>query len=145
MVVLSHIECQMKSLPKFINFKTRTIIVLNSFNGWQLLFVDQVYKFLWTVSFVGNFLDFLIKEWTFSSLNHFLKLFPIFQLFWRPISFKVSITASIPPTLGMFGNVDDLWVFGLYSFYSISKRLNRVFKRSNIRNSVYVNCSNSFG
>jgi len=52
----------MKSLLRFIDFKVRMIVILDSFNSWQLPFVNPVYELPWAMSFVGDFLDFLVKE-----------------------------------------------------------------------------------
>jgi len=49
-------------LPKFFDFKARTIVVLDNFNSWELSFVDPVHEFPWAMTFVGNFLNFLVKE-----------------------------------------------------------------------------------
>ena len=94
--------------------------------------------------FVGNFLDFLVKESAFSSFNCTLELFPIFNPFWRPIFFEVSITVSILLTLWMFDNVNNLWTLSLCSFYGVSERLNGMFKGFAIWDTVYVDCSNGF-
>ena len=64
----------------------------------------------------------------FCSFNHAFELFQIFNICRRPIIFEVSATVSIPPTLGIFGDVDNLRVLSSYSFHSVDERLNDVFK-----------------
>ena len=80
----------------------------------------------------------------FSSFNYALKLFPIFISVWRLIFFKVSVAVSVPLTLGMFGNIDNLWVLGLYSFHGISKRLNSMFKGFAISDTICIDCFDGF-
>ena len=54
------------------------IIVLDHFDGRELMLIDLVYKLPKTSFFVRNLLDFEIKESLLSVLDYFLELLPIF-------------------------------------------------------------------
>ena len=70
------------------------------------MFSDLVHKV--SQSFVSwhNFLDFIIKENSFSFFDWFFELVPVWSwsrdLIWR----KVPVTLLIPPHFRMFGNID---------------------------------------
>ena len=63
------------------------------------------------------------------------------QNFGSNIPFKVSITINILPTLEMFHNIDNPRVLGPYSFYSMSNRLNNIFKSISEISSVLIDLS----
>jgi len=70
--------------------------------------VDPIHEFPWATSLVGNFLDLLVKKQMLSTFDCPLELLPIPNLLRQPVLFKVSVIIHIPPTLGMFGNVNNL-------------------------------------
>ena len=86
----------------------------------------------------------LAISWIFWSKNKCFVLLTILLNCRRPIIFKVSVTVSVQPTLGMFGDVDNLWVLSLYSFYGVGKRLNSMFKGFAIWDTICVDCSDGF-
>jgi len=59
------------------------------------------------MTFVSDFLNFLVKECLFGSLDSGLELFPILDLFGRPIFIKIFSTVVILLFLEMFGNIDN--------------------------------------
>ena len=83
-------------------------IMLDGFDSRKLAFIDPIHEFPWTSSFVGDFLNFLIEEELFSTLDYSSELLPIFDTFGQPIFFEVSATLFISPTFGVLGNIDDL-------------------------------------
>jgi len=83
-------------------------IMLNGFNSRKLVFINLIYKFPWTSFFVRDFLNFLVKEGSFGTLNCSSELLPIFNMFGQPIFLEVFAILFIPPTLGVLGNIDNL-------------------------------------
>jgi len=73
-------------------------IVFDSFNNRKFTFVDPVHKFSWTPFFVGDFLNLVVKEGTFSALDCFLELFPILDMLGQPILFEISSTIHVLST-----------------------------------------------
>ena len=71
----------MKGLPKILDFKTRTAIIFDGFNSRKIIFINPVYEFSWAMYFVGDFLDLLVKECTFSAPEYLLELLPILNIF----------------------------------------------------------------
>jgi len=70
------------------------------------VFIDPVYEFPRSLSFVGDFLDFEIKEGLLSIFDHFLKCLLVFKASRYHIILQGSIAFLGPPALGMFCDVD---------------------------------------
>ena len=83
-------------------------IILNSFNGRKLLFVDLIHKFLRTSSFIRDFLNFLVKKELFSTLDYFFELLPVLDILGQPIFLEVPSTIFIPLTLRVLSNINNL-------------------------------------
>jgi len=65
-------------MPEITYFMTQPIVVLDCFDGRELMLIDPVHKLSRTLFFVRNLLDFEIKESSLSVLNCFLDLLSIF-------------------------------------------------------------------
>ena len=78
MTILSQIERVMKYYPKIFKFNIRSTIILNSFDYREFSLLNPIYKLLWTIFFVSNFIDFSIKEVAFCSLDCSLESSPVF-------------------------------------------------------------------
>ena len=83
-------------------------IMLDSFDSRKLVFINPIHEFLWTSSFVRDFLNFLVKEESFGILDYSFELLPIFDMFGQLIFFKVSIILFIPPSLRVHGDINNL-------------------------------------
>ena len=70
----------MKSTLLILNVYVQSTIILDGFNGRQLLFVDLVHEFARSPSFIGDFLNFSIKEESFGILDYFLNCFQLSML-----------------------------------------------------------------
>ena len=44
------------------------------------MFIDLIHEFLWSLFFIGNFLDLEVKEGLLSVLDCFLELLPILYM-----------------------------------------------------------------
>ena len=75
MIVLSQIERVMKGFPKIFKFDTRITVILNGLDCREFSLLDPIYELLWTILFVGNFIDFSIKKLYFILLIIFLNFF----------------------------------------------------------------------
>jgi len=107
-MILSYVERQMESLLKIFNFEIGTAIMFNHFNSRYLSFVNSIHEFPWAMSLVGDFLDLLVKKQMLSTFDYLLELLPILNSLRQLVLFKVFVTICIPPTLGMFGDVNNL-------------------------------------
>ena len=96
-------------------------IVLNGFSSWKFSLFDPVHKFPWTAIFIGNLVNFSVKEVLFCLLNSFFEFFPVFKLFGLFVHVKIPVTIIIPPSFRMLHNVDDLGVSVLYSVNIVGK------------------------
>ena len=83
-------------------------IILDGFNSRKLLFINLIYELSRTPSFVGDFLNFLVKEGLFSTLDYLLELLPVLDVLSQPIFLEVLSTIFVLPTLGVLGDIDDL-------------------------------------
>ena len=83
-------------------------IILDGFNSRKLLFINLIYELSRTPSFVGDFLNFLVKERLFSTLDYLLELLPVLDVLSQPIFLEVLSTIFVLPTLGVLGDIDDL-------------------------------------
>lgn len=79
-MVLSPVEGRVKSIPNIFNFNTQTVVILDSFNGRKLAFVDPIHKKLWTSFFICDFLYFEVKKCSFHLLDYVFEFFPIFNV-----------------------------------------------------------------
>ena len=70
------------------------------------MFIDPAHEFPRSLSFVGDFLDFEIKEGLLGIFDHFLKCLPVFKASRCPIISQESITFLSPPALGMSCDID---------------------------------------
>ena len=95
-------------MPQVIDFEAQLIVVLDGFDGWELLLVDLIYQFLETLFFVHNFLNFEVKKYSFCRLDSSSKGFPVIQTSCQPVGFEITIIFVIPPTLGVLHNSDYL-------------------------------------
>lgn len=128
----------MEGLQKIIEFDTWLIVVSNSFNCQELILFDLVHEFSQTTILVGNFLKFLVKKVIFGLFDSALENFLIFNLFWNPILLQIFITILIPLYLGVLCDIDDLWVFVLYSAHIIGESLYDLFQNFSTWNILYV-------
>ena len=69
----SSIERGMESIPQTVESETWLIIVLDSLNSREFLFVDLIHKFPRASTLVCYLLNLVIKEGSFGDLDHFLK------------------------------------------------------------------------
>jgi len=53
--------------------------ILDGFNCWKLAFLDPTHKFPWAAFFISNFLNFVVKEEAFCSLNYAFEVAPVFN------------------------------------------------------------------
>jgi len=83
-------------------------IILDGFNSRKLLFINLIHELSRTSSFVGDFLNFLVKEGLFSTLNCLLELLPVLDMLSQLIFLEVLSTIFVLPTLGVLGNIDNL-------------------------------------
>ena len=70
------------------------------------MFIDLVHEFLRFLSFVGDFLDFEIKEGPLGIFDYFLKCLPVFKASRYPIIPQGLIVFLSPPVLGMSCDID---------------------------------------
>jgi len=70
------------------------------------VFIDPVYKFPRSSSFVGDFLDFEIEEGLLGIFDHFLECFLVFKASRYPIAPQRLIAFLGPPALGMSCDID---------------------------------------
>jgi len=83
------------------------IIILDHFNGWEIALVNPTHEFPGSSLFVGDFLNFLIKESPFCIFNCFSKGLSVFNILQRSISCQILVAIVVPPTFRMLCNVDD--------------------------------------
>ena len=118
----------MKSTLLILNVYVQSTIILDGFNGRQLLFIDPVHEFPRSPFFSRDFLNFSIKEELFSILDHFLELLSVIDTLSQPIFLKVLAAIIVPPTFKVLGDIDNLQILFPYSFYGISKSKDDVFE-----------------
>ena len=118
----------MKSTLLILNVYVQSTIILDSFNGRQLLFVNPVHEFPRFPFFSKDFLNFSIKEGLFSILDHFLELLPVINTLSQPIFLEVLAAIIVPPTFEVLSNIDKLQILFPYSFYEMSKSKDDVFE-----------------
>ena len=70
------------------------------------MFIDLAHEFLRFLSFVGDFLDFEIKEGPLGIFDYFLKCYPVFKISRCFIIPQRLITFLSPPALGMSCDID---------------------------------------
>jgi len=109
---------------------------LDGFNSWKFSFLDLIYELPRATVFVGNFIDFFVKEAMFCLLDYSFESFPVLQLFGLFIYIEIPITVIIPPSYGVLCDIDFLGVFIPYSINIIGKQIN-FFKGSNVLDRVY--------
>jgi len=71
--------------------------------------------------FIGNLIDFSIKEVSFCLLNSSFEFFPVFKLFGMSVHIKIPVTIIIPQSFRILHNVNNLGVFVLYSVDIVGK------------------------
>ena len=118
----------MKSTLLILNVYVQSTIILDGFNGRQLLFIDPVHEFPRSPFFSRDFLNFSIKEELFSILDHFLELLSVIDTLSQPIFLKVLAAIIVPPTFEVLSDIDKLQILFSYSFYGMSKSKDDVFE-----------------
>jgi len=82
-------------------------IILDHLNGWEIALVNPTHEFPRSLLFVGDFLNFLIKETSFFIFDHFSKGLPVFNILQRSITCQILVAIVVPPTFRMLCNVDN--------------------------------------
>jgi len=85
------------------------IVVLNSFNGQKFSSLNPIHEFPRSI-LLDNFVDFVIKEFVFSSSDRFFENLPIFKTLRLSVFVKIPMTLIIPPCFGTFHDVN---IFGI--------------------------------
>ena len=106
----SHIKSGIKSILQIADIKTLLVIILDGFNSGQFALVDPIHEFPRSSFFVSNFLNFDVKKWLLHKFNFAPEIFPIFQTSCHPIIVQSKTILLIPPTLGMFCDIDSFWI-----------------------------------
>ena len=106
------VERVVKSVPKTLRGETRLIVVLDGFDSRKFSLLDLVHQLPWTMTFVRDFLDFVIKERSLGILDCRFERFPIFAASFCPVCKQGASARFQPPLLGVFG------VSGLLSVFS---------------------------
>jgi len=70
----------MKHTPKIFNFYAWSAIISDGFDGGKFTLVDPFHEFPRFFVFIGNFLNFLVKEGMFGILDHPLEQLPVFNV-----------------------------------------------------------------
>ena len=137
LMVLSQIERVMKGFPKIFKFNTRITIILNGLDCREFSLLDPIYELLWTILFVGNFIDFNIKKVIFHSSNHLFEFFLVFQSLWLSVHIEVPLTIIIPPDFGVLHDVDFLRMFIPYVIDIDSEWVDNFFKCIVVKNEIH--------
>ena len=73
-------------------------------------------------------MNFSVKEGLFDILDHFLKLLPVIDTLSQPVFLEMLAAIIVSPTFGVLGNIDNLQILFLYSFYEMSESKDNIFK-----------------
>ena len=115
------VECVVKGVPKTFQGETRLIVVLDGFDSRKLSLLDPVHQLPWAMTFVCDFLDFVVKERSLGILDHQFERLPIFTASFRPICEKDASARFRPPLLRVFGVSGLLSVFNPHLIDNYSK------------------------
>jgi len=103
------------------------IIELDSFRSGEFSFIDPIYELPWPSFFVSYFYNFEVEKQSFGILYSFAEGLPIFKTLQRSISFQISTTVIIPPTLGVLSDVGEFHIFILCIIYFFGKVVDSIF------------------
>ena len=82
------VEHVVKGVPKTLQGETGLIVVLDGFNSRKLSLLDPVHQLPWAMTFVCDFLDFIIEEQSLCILDRRFERLPIFAASFRPVCEK---------------------------------------------------------
>jgi len=100
----------------------------------KLLFVDPVHELPWPFPLVSYFLDFKVKEHSFSVLDSFVEGLPVFETFGSSVFLEFPIAIVVPPTLGALCDIGRFHILIPCLFHIDCKFINNVFQYMEIRN-----------
>ena len=103
------------------------------------MLLNSVHKILGSFVFWYNFLNFFIKENTFSFFDEILKLFSICYQLGESVHIQFNATLLIPPYFEMFSDVDVFGKFILNRIWNFYIFLNNSFKRFSTQYIWYIN------
>ena len=115
------VERVVKGIPKTLQGETRLIIVLDGFDSRKLSLLDPVHQLPWAMTFVCDFLDFVVEEQSFGILDRRFERLPIFAASFRPVCEKGASARFRLPLLRVFGVSGLLSVFDPHLIDNYSK------------------------
>jgi len=62
LTIKDHVGRIVKSVPQAVGSETRTIVVFDCFSRQELSFLDPIHQFPRAMTFICDFLDFIIEE-----------------------------------------------------------------------------------
>jgi len=92
------------------------IVVPNHFNGRKFSSFDPIHKLPRSILF-DNFVDFVVKEFTFSSSDYPFEYFPVFKMLRLSVFIKIPVIIVVPPGFGPFHDVN---FFGMLEQHTIN-------------------------
>jgi len=125
-------------LSKIIQFETWLTIEFDGFQDRELSFVDPVHELPWLFPLVSYFLDFKVKEHSFSVLDSFAEGLPVFETLGSSVFLEFPIAIVVPPTLGVLCDVGGFCVSIPHLFHVDGKFVDDVFQHMEICNAQDV-------
>ena len=84
---------------------------------------DPIHKLPRSIIF-DSFVNFVIKEFTFSSSDYLFEYFPVFKMLRLSVFIKIPVAVIVLPGFGPFHNVDFFGMFELHTINVIGNLLN---------------------
>ena len=113
-------------------------VVVDSLNSGEFPSFDPVHQLPWALTFVCDFLNFIIEEGSLDIFDSLFELFLVFETSWWPIIVKRPFTLVGPPLFGVFGN---FWFFCVFSPSLVdnhSELIDYLFQLTNIFNVGHI-------
>ena len=115
----SSIECIVEHIPQTVESKTRLSIMSDGFDGREFSSLYLVHQFPGTMTFICNFWNFVIEEWSLSVFDSLLEFLPILETSWRSVDIERTAAIFHPPLFAMFRYS---WFFCIFCPHIINYR-----------------------